>query len=74
MKCTIEYVYIITEPDYDKRDLFPELKVLYVYEEEIEEIYNSQKQLYTGRTTYYNIILENPVIFKENRRFRRFIY
>ena len=62
MKCTIEYVYIITEPDYDKRDLFPELKVLYVYEEETEEIYNSQKQLYTGRTTYYNIILENDLI------------
>ena len=61
ISCRIEYEYIITEPEFKDKDNYPELKDPNYGGEETEDIYNSQKFKYKGRTTYYDIILENDL-------------
>jgi len=55
INCRIDYSYIITDPIYEDRNNYPEMKDPYYGGEESEEIYNSQKELYIGRTTFYYI-------------------
>ena len=60
--CRISYVYIITDPDYENIDNYPELKDIYYGGKETKEIYDSQKEVYIGRKTYYDILLENELV------------
>jgi len=61
INCRIEYEYIITEPEFEDRNNYAELRDVNYGGEETEEIYNSQKYKYKGRTTNYDIILENDL-------------
>ena len=60
--CRISYVYIITDPDFEDANKYPEMKDPYHGGEETKEKYNSQKELYIGRNSYYDILLENDLI------------
>ena len=62
MNCRISYVCIITDPDFEDVNNYPEIKNPYHGGEETLEKYNSQKELYFGRTSYYDVILENDLI------------
>ena len=61
INCRINYVYIVTDPDFEDVNNYPEMKDPYHGGEETKEKYNSQKELYIGRTSYYDIILENDL-------------
>ena len=49
----LEYAFIVTEPDYNEYNKYP----IYIdtnYGDDNEEIHNSQKELYIGKTLYFN--------------------
>ena len=66
--CRISYVYIISDPDYENIDNYPELKDIYYGGKETKEIYDSQKEVYIGRNTYYDILLENELVTNCKKR------
>ena len=60
--CRIIYTYNITEPKFENWDNYPEIKVIGYGGQETENIYNSQKEFYIGRTTFFDINLENELV------------
>ena len=57
--CNIQYYYIITEPDLEKYDLYPNIT------DGENETSNFEKEEYIGRLTYYYIILNETLFTKE---------
>ena len=61
IKCRIIYEYNVTEPEFKYWDIYPEIKDISYGGEETEEIYNSQKNFYVGRMSFYEISIENDL-------------
>ena len=57
--CKIEYAFEVTEPDYAEFEKYP-VFINDSYGDD-EEIFNSQKEIYIGRTSYYNLILDQKL-------------
>ena len=60
----IEYAMVLTEPDYDKFNQYsPIIDITYCSGGEDEEtIFNNNKNLYVGRTSYINILIDSEEI------------
>ena len=57
--CSIGYTYEITEPDFDEYENYPEnLQINYGND---NKIFNSNKKIYSGRLSYYNIYLKDKL-------------
>lgn len=65
LNCSLYYTYIVTEPNLEEYNKYPIFQEPVNHTEETE-IFNSQKELYKGRTSIYNIIMENDLITKCN--------
>ena len=56
----LEYAFIVTEPEYNEYNKY----TIYIdtnYGDDNEEIYNSQKELYIGKTLYFNSYLNEDL-------------
>ena len=58
--CSIEYIYEITEPDYEEFEKYPE-KIDISYGNDNETIFNDFKNTYSGRLSYYNLFLNDTL-------------
>ena len=58
--CTIRYTYIVTEPDYEIFDEYPE-EIDITYGNNSVGNFNLNKQNYTGRLSYYSLYLNNTL-------------
>ena len=61
INCTLKYRYIITEPKYEIFDSYSTKKVIALGSDS-ENNFKSQVLKYNGKTTIYNIFLENKII------------
>ena len=61
LNCSLHYSYIVTEPNLEEYNKYPFFQEPSNITEENEE-FDSQKELYKGRTSIYSIIMENDLI------------
>ena len=59
-KCKLEYSYIVTEPEYEEFEKYP-INIITTYGNDSEEIFNSQRHRYIGKSIYYDIILSEDL-------------
>ena len=59
--CTIEYVYEITESDYDKNLEYAETYQTQDASNEIKDSFNNKRKTYSGRLSYYNLYLKDKL-------------
>lgn len=59
INCRIEYAYEATEPDYDEFDKYP--TVVNTTFGDDKDIFEQQKEKYEGRTSYYNLTLNEKL-------------
>jgi len=59
--CTIEYVYEITESDYDKNLEYANNSETRGTIDEIRDSFNNKKKTYSGRVSYYNLYLKDKL-------------
>ena len=59
IQCRIEYAYEATEPDYEEFDKYPSI-VNNTFGED-KDIFDQQKEKYEGRTSYYNLTLNEKL-------------
>ena len=60
INCTIEFAYQVTEPDYT---IFENLadKIITTYGDDSRNIFENTNMIYTGRTSYYNLYLNDSL-------------
>jgi len=61
LNCSLYYSFIVTEPNLEEYNKYPFLIEPKNHTEE-KEIFDSKKELYKGRTSIYNIIIENDLV------------
>ena len=58
--CTIGYIYVVTEPDYEIYDEYPD-DIDIIYGNINIDYFNENKKNYTGRLSYYNLYLNHKL-------------
>jgi len=56
----LEYAFIVTDPEYNEYKKYP-VNIDTKYGDDNEEIYNKQKELYIGKTIYFNVYLNEEL-------------
>ena len=59
--CTIEYVYEITESDYDKNLEYAETEQTQGSGEEIKDFFNDKRKIYSSRLSYYSLYFKSEL-------------
>ena len=61
LNCTIEYLYEITESDYDKNLEYAETDQSQGDSNDIKDSFNNNRKTYSGRLSYYNLYLKEKL-------------
>ena len=61
INCTIGYIYIITEPDFEEYNTYVD-NIVTNYGTDSADIFNNDKSKYESRVLYYNIIIDKNLV------------